>query len=349
MIEPTIVFTHHALLLTASTFLLIGSLIGWAVTSYVRTREINNLRSDLRELQIELAETRELQDKKIDEKPTSPALSSLSKKKDRLLKEFMRRQLQQKKSLDKLGVALQDERRNKLNLENRLNSTNLSLDQWKEKCSVLAAANTKLRTGSTKTGSKAFANKTNIQKNPSIKQQIPTGAVATAKPGIAIATQAAPATIKLAPLTITSSRKTTTNVATVETRPQTTTHKSNKQYSAKEILPAKAAMKTSADTPAPLDETLAAGVVSKPEKTGSVKTTVVDEKLTRVNGIGPAIETALNELGIKNIQQMAQLKKQEVRELDKQLGKYSGRIERQEWVKQAKKLSKSVERQTEAA
>ena len=58
------------------------------------------------------------------------------------------------------------------------------------------------------------------------------------------------------------------------------------------------------------------------------------DDLQLINGIGPHLEGVLNENGIFTFQQIAQLTTEGVYELDGQLG-FKGRIERDEWVRQA--------------
>jgi small subunit ribosomal protein S2 len=68
------------------------------------------------------------------------------------------------------------------------------------------------------------------------------------------------------------------------------------------------------------------------------KEAVADEgdKLTDINGIGPVIEGKLQSLGITSFAQIAELTVERIAEIDEQL-KFKGRIDREEWVAQAKK------------
>jgi len=56
-----------------------------------------------------------------------------------------------------------------------------------------------------------------------------------------------------------------------------------------------------------------------------------------VNGIGPVIEKSLNKFGIKSWEQLATLKVKEVKAIDEALN-FPGRIQREQWVQQAKAL-----------
>jgi small subunit ribosomal protein S2 len=59
------------------------------------------------------------------------------------------------------------------------------------------------------------------------------------------------------------------------------------------------------------------------------------QKLTEINGIGPVIEGKLNGLGITTFQQIADFTAADVERIDEELS-FKGRIEREEWIAQAK-------------
>ncbi|MGB3626304.1 MAG: 50S ribosomal protein L21 [Henriciella sp.] len=65
------------------------------------------------------------------------------------------------------------------------------------------------------------------------------------------------------------------------------------------------------------------------------------DDLKEITGVGPAMEKKLNEAGIFHFWQVADLNKTQASELDDEAG-LGGRIERDEWVKQAKKLAKDA-------
>ena len=67
------------------------------------------------------------------------------------------------------------------------------------------------------------------------------------------------------------------------------------------------------------------------------KDTDTGDKLTEINGIGPVIEAKLEDLGITTFQQIADLSAEQSAEIDEKLN-FKGRIEREQWVEQAKKL-----------
>ena len=65
------------------------------------------------------------------------------------------------------------------------------------------------------------------------------------------------------------------------------------------------------------------------------------DDLKQISGVGPAFEKRLNEAGIFHFWQIAQLKKAQIADLEEELN-MTGRIERDEWVKQAKELAKGA-------
>ena len=62
------------------------------------------------------------------------------------------------------------------------------------------------------------------------------------------------------------------------------------------------------------------------------------DDLKKISGIGPKIERLLNEVGIYHYRQIATLTGEDIAWLDERL-KFRGRIERDDWVGQAKKLA----------
>jgi predicted flap endonuclease-1-like 5' DNA nuclease len=77
-------------------------------------------------------------------------------------------------------------------------------------------------------------------------------------------------------------------------------------------------------------------VVTKYYKKAPAK--VDDLKL--ISGVGPKLESTLNEIGIYQFAQVAVWKKADIKEVDDQL-KFKGRIARDDWMSQAKTLAKS--------
>ena len=64
------------------------------------------------------------------------------------------------------------------------------------------------------------------------------------------------------------------------------------------------------------------------------------DDLTQIMGIGPYIEQKLNEIGICNYSQISKLKDSDIRIITELIDFFPGRIERDNWVGQAKALSK---------
>ncbi len=63
------------------------------------------------------------------------------------------------------------------------------------------------------------------------------------------------------------------------------------------------------------------------------------DDLKLISGIGAVLEKKLNNLGITTFAQLAALKKADIKKIDDALS-FKGRIERDEWIKQAKALAK---------
>ncbi len=56
-----------------------------------------------------------------------------------------------------------------------------------------------------------------------------------------------------------------------------------------------------------------------------------------ISGVGPALEKKLNAVGVKSLKDIASFTKEDIERVDKELN-FGGRIEREEWVEQAKEL-----------
>jgi small subunit ribosomal protein S2 len=114
-----------------------------------------------------------------------------------------------------------------------------------------------------------------------------------------------------------------------------------KKAEAKKPAPKKAADEKTADKKAPAkkaDEKPAA----KDKKSGGFerlkKPDGDADDLKELTGVGPVLEKTLNEFGIYHYRQIAGLKKAEIAEIDEALN-FKGRIERDDWIKQAKELA----------
>lgn len=77
----------------------------------------------------------------------------------------------------------------------------------------------------------------------------------------------------------------------------------------------------------------------KDESTSDVlfRAPAYEDKLTLINGIGPTLERKLNKLGITTFKQIAELTEADIERVNQVLD-FKGRIEREEWVTQAKTL-----------
>ncbi|MBT8261510.1 MAG: hypothetical protein KJO05_01730 [Bacteroidia bacterium] len=64
------------------------------------------------------------------------------------------------------------------------------------------------------------------------------------------------------------------------------------------------------------------------------------DDLTQIMGIGPYIEQKLNEIGICNYSQISKFKETDIRVITELIDFFPGRIERDNWVGQAKALTK---------
>jgi predicted flap endonuclease-1-like 5' DNA nuclease len=79
---------------------------------------------------------------------------------------------------------------------------------------------------------------------------------------------------------------------------------------------------------------------AKPEQKPSAPKSEKKDDLTAITGIGPALAKKLNAAGIVGYAQLAAITDKEIAHLEKNVIKFSGRIKRDDWVGQAKKLSR---------
>ena len=75
---------------------------------------------------------------------------------------------------------------------------------------------------------------------------------------------------------------------------------------------------------------------AKPAKAKAAKAEVVDD-ISLISGVGPVLKEKLTEAGYGTLTSISKLKKADIAKLDEELG-LGGRIEREEWVAQAKEL-----------
>ena len=63
------------------------------------------------------------------------------------------------------------------------------------------------------------------------------------------------------------------------------------------------------------------------------------DDLTQIKGLGPKLATTLQEMGITTLAQIAAWNDADIDRVDGQLGRFEGRIRRDQWVEQAKLLA----------
>ena len=75
------------------------------------------------------------------------------------------------------------------------------------------------------------------------------------------------------------------------------------------------------------------------EASGESTTAPTEDKLTLIKGIGPVLEKKLHALGITRFSQIADWNEEDVDKVSEHLS-FKGRIQREEWIKQAVALLK---------
>ena len=66
------------------------------------------------------------------------------------------------------------------------------------------------------------------------------------------------------------------------------------------------------------------------------------DDLKKISGVGPVLEKKLNDMGIYHYNQIAAFTPKEIAKVDTELN-FKGRIERDEWLSQAKTLMEQVD------
>lgn len=104
--------------------------------------------------------------------------------------------------------------------------------------------------------------------------------------------------------------------------------------------PAPAPAPAPAPTPAPVAETAPAPV---PEPAAPVPAPAAPpasaDDLSRIKGVGPKLVALLAELGVTSFAQVAGWSDADVTRIDDQLGRFKGRITRDQWIAQAQLLA----------
>ena len=111
--------------------------------------------------------------------------------------------------------------------------------------------------------------------------------------------------------------------------PAESTSKVKAKPAARKAKAKPAARKVEAKTTAP---------EAKPKSSGG--TTESKDDLTAISGIGPALQKKLNAEGFCSYAQIAALSEKEIQRLEETIIKFPGRIKRDNWVEQARKLQK---------
>ena len=85
------------------------------------------------------------------------------------------------------------------------------------------------------------------------------------------------------------------------------------------------------------EEKVSAAKQAKKEESATSGDSGEGDDLSLLSGVGPVLEKKLREAGITTFRQIAELTPEQAKELDAKL-KLGGRIEREEWIEQAKEL-----------
>lgn len=95
--------------------------------------------------------------------------------------------------------------------------------------------------------------------------------------------------------------------------------------------------------PAPAPEPVAAAPepapAPAPAPASAPAAPVAADDLARIKGVGPKLVALLGELGVTSFAQIAAWTDEDVTRIDAQLGRFAGRITRDQWVEQAKLLA----------
>lgn len=111
-----------------------------------------------------------------------------------------------------------------------------------------------------------------------------------------------------------------------------------KKAAAKSTAKAKTAAKTTKAAAKPAVKASKPAAEKKPRTMNAPRKAGADD-LKLISGVGPKLEGVLNELGFWHFDQIAKWTKSEIAWVDERL-KFKGRIERDKWIAQAKKLAK---------
>lgn len=312
MTEPTIAYTLFALLLASSACLLIGTVVGWCAQSYKNRGILEDNEAKLRSNQQEMAEMRihEIQaakaraaQSKVQENggETIHRLSGINDQKTALIKKLMEKQLVLQKQRQHQAKRIQA-------AAEQLKKQRTATQLWRKKVNELTEAN------SSEENKQVATRHVEAEAARALKTSDPVAPASNEKTEIKN-----PEVLKNA------------KDLTPTTPVQAQSVKIDKVSKADKVPASPTVVATMATA------VKAKAAPEKKKNSPATKVSNIKNDLTRIKGIGPAIEVALNDVGIMNVEQLANLTPLRVNELDKQLGRY-GRISRLNWVGAAKKL-----------
>ena len=83
----------------------------------------------------------------------------------------------------------------------------------------------------------------------------------------------------------------------------------------------------------------AVGTAATEESAAAPASPVDGDDLTKLKGVGPKLALQLNELGVTSFAQIAAWSEADIDRIDDQLGRFKGRIRRDNWIEQARLLT----------
>lgn len=108
--------------------------------------------------------------------------------------------------------------------------------------------------------------------------------------------------------------------------------------------PPAAAARTRSAAPSPqIEEAQPALAPSSPQSppAGAPAASSRGDDLTQIKGLGPKLAATLRELGVSTLSQIAAWDEAEIARIDARLGRFKGRIARDNWVEQAQHLTRA--------
>ena len=93
------------------------------------------------------------------------------------------------------------------------------------------------------------------------------------------------------------------------------------------------------DVPQPVVPPTPAGLAGLGAVVSAAATHTSGDDFTRIKGIGPKLATRLGELGVTGFAQIAGWSEADIDRIDAELGRFQGRIRRDNWVEQARFLA----------